>query len=87
MVATKQGWKDFYDITNQIFGIKDVIKNVDSQIETLKGLKEEILNNPQRKAELKVVVDIYPDYTITSLGAECDKLIVLKTWLEDNGYL
>lgn len=85
--ADKQGWKDFYDIINQISGIKQVIRSFHAQIETLKGLKEEILDNPQRKAELKKIIDIYPGYTIASLSAEYTKLIALKTWLEQNTYL
>ena len=85
--ADKQGWKDFDDIVNQISGIKQVIKNINTQIETLKGLKEEILDDPQRKAELKKIIDIYPDYTIATLTAEYNKLMALKTWLEQNTYL
>ena len=85
--ADKQGWKDFDDIVNQISGIKQVIKNINTQIETLKGLKEEILDDPLRKAELKKIIDIYPDYTISTLTTEYNKLIALKAWLEQNTYL
>lgn len=86
-IANEQAWKDFDDIVNQISGIKQVIKNINTQIETLKGLKEEILDDPARKAELKKIIDIYPDYTITTLTAEYTKLMALKTWLESNTYL
>ena len=87
MAANKQGWDDFDDIINHISGIKDVIRNIHSQLETLKRLKEDIMDDTTRKAELKKIIDQHPDFTIQSLGADFTKLIALHTWLEENGYL
>lgn len=80
-------WEDFGRLIGLINRISDDIKNVNSQIKELKGLKELIMDNPTRKSRLKQILDVHPDYSITWATTAYQKLQTLKTYLEDNSYV
>lgn len=88
-MATKQAWEDF-SLVGKVNRIKSDIQEVGRNIESLKEMKVEIIDNSERKAELKKILDQHFDDTInttTKLTSACTKLFALHTWLEDNGYL
>jgi len=45
------------------------------------------MDDTDRKTELKKIIDVHPDFTIESITVQYLKLMTLKTWLEDNGYI
>jgi len=67
--------------------MKESIEDVARWAGNLQAIKTEIFDDTDRKAELKKIVDIHPDYTITGVVATYQKLQTLKTYLEDNGYI
>lgn len=87
MAANKQAWEDFSSVVGTVERTKSDVEEVGRNIERLKEMKVEIMDDATRKAELKKIIDQHPDFTIQSLGADFIRLIALHTWLEDNGYL
>lgn len=87
MTTTEQAFEDFARIIgngNQLF---DDIKAIGRAIDEFKLIKEEIIDDAERKAEVKKLIDLHPEYTIAKVTNGYNKLITLKSWLEDNGYL
>ncbi len=87
MAANEQAWKDFGAFIGKINRTKTDIKEIGRGIDELKELKKEILDDPARKDELKKIIDVRPDLTITGVSDSLTKLNSLKTWLSDNGFL
>lgn len=88
-MATKQAWEDF-SIVGRINRINSDIQEIGRNIEALKEMKKEVMDNPTRKAEFKKILDQHFDdttNTTTKLTNACTKLFALHTWLEDNKYL
>lgn len=86
-MANALGWSDFNKILSELTGSQQHVQDLYRVISVLKVSKEAIWGDAERKANLKEIVDVHPDYSITSLGTQYNKLITLKTWLEDNGYV
>lgn len=86
-MATKQGWQDFSIITSRIEQCADEIHTIFTEINRLEKDKTDIVDNADRLADVKKILDIHPDYSVTWVRQRITKLSVLKTWLEDNGYL
>lgn len=86
-MANEQAWQDFKRITRAFMIIPGKINEIHNQIERLKELKQEILDDATRKAEMKKIIDIHPLYTIANLQADYQKIIALQAFLENNGYL
>lgn len=86
-MSTKQSWQDFKRIVGEFDRIQESIEDVSRWAGSLQSIKTEIFDDTDRKAELKKIVDIHPDYTITGIVATYQKLQALKTYLEDNGYI
>ena len=90
MAANKQGWDDFRDIVGLVDQLGKDIQKLGQNVGRLKRMKEEALNDPVRKAEMKKVLDQHFDdktNATTKLKNACVKLEVLGTWLEENNYL
>ena len=84
-MANVQSWDDFNLIKTKLNFIKTGMRTIVQEIADLQEDKINILDDPTRKAELKKIVDIHPNYSITSLTNEYNTLIALKTWWETNG--
>lgn len=80
-------WKNFRRITGILNQLKNSIKQIVEGIDELKVMKEEILDDPGLRAELKKVIDVYPHATIQSLASDYEEFKALKEWLEQNGYI
>ena len=86
-MSTKQSWQDFNRIIREFDRIQESIEDVSRWAGNLQAIKTEIFDDADRKVELKTIIDIHPDYTITGVVAMYQKLQVLKTYLIDNGYV
>ena len=86
-MADLTAWKNFRRITGVINQLENSVKQIAEGIDELKAMKEEILDDPVLKAELKKVIDVYPNASMTSLVADYNKFVALKNWLEQNGYI
>ena len=80
-------WQHFHGIVNKIKRLEDGIKQVAKDFDELKSMKEEILDNTEFKAELKKIIDIYPDATMESIVEGYTKFQALRDWLEENKYI
>ena len=86
-MSNKQAWQDFNRVTGEFARIQESIEDVSRWAGNLQTIKTEIFDDVDRKVELKKIIDIHPDYTITGVVKMYQKLQVLKTYLEDNGYV
>ena len=85
--TTKKAFEDFARIIGNGNRLFSDIKAVARAIDEFKLIKEEIIDDSTRKAEVKKIIDLHPDYTIAKITNGYNKLIALKSWLENNGYL
>lgn len=86
-MANKQGWRDFAVIIGRIKGLVNDIAQMNNDIERLLKDKQDIIDDPDRKDELKTILDINPDYSINWVATRIAKLEELKSYLEDNRFL
>ena len=82
-----QKWQDFERVTREFNRIQESIEDISRWIDSLQAIKTEIFDDVDRKAALKVILDIHPSYTITGVVATYQKYQALKTWLIDNEYI
>ena len=86
-MANQLAWQDFNRVTREFDRIQESIEDVSRWAGNLQAIKTEIFDDTDRKAELKKIIDIHPDYTIEDIVTTYQKLRTLKTYLEDNGYV
>jgi len=86
-MADKQGWRDFSVIISRIEMCTNEMQALYNGISRLEKDKAEIVDDTARLAEVKKILDIHPDYSVTWARQRIAKLSELKTWLDDNGYL
>ena len=86
-MSNQQSWLDFKRVIKEFARIQESIEDVSRWAGNLQAVKTEIFDDVERKAELKKIIDIHPDYTITGVVATYQKLQTLKTYLIDNGYV
>ena len=86
-MSNQQSWLDFNRVIREFDRIQESIEDVSRWAGNLQTIKTEIFDDVDRKVELKKIIDIHPDYTITGVVKMYQKLQVLKTYLEDNGYV
>jgi len=80
-------WMHFEQITSKVNRIKATIKQIAKDIDRLKGVKEAILDDPELRAELKKIIDVYPDATMESIIEDYNQFQALRNWLEENNYI
>lgn len=76
--TTEQAFADLPRLVGNINRVKSDIQENVRQIEAIEKLATEILEDPERLAELKKILDIHPTYTATEIKAEIAKLKILK---------
>jgi len=86
-MANSTAWTHFKEITGIINRIGDNISQIARDIDRLKLMKEAILDNAEFKAELKKIIDVYPDATMESLIADYQRVQALRDWLVENKYI
>ena len=86
-MSNQQSWQDFNRVIREFARIQESIEDVSRWAGNLQAIKAEIFDAAERKVELKKIIDIHPDYTITGVVAMYQKLQTLKTYLENNGYV
>lgn len=85
--TTEQAFADLPRITGKYNRILGDIQGIGHEIEYLEELEVEILDDPERMAELKKLIDVHPVLTVTKVKAAIKKLKDLRIHLADNGYL
>jgi len=80
-------WMHFKQIIGEIDRIKAAIKKIARDIDKLRVIKEEILDNTELKAELKKIIDVYPETTMENIIEDYTKFQALRNWLEENNYI
>jgi len=81
-MANKQGWEDFRRITELIENIEGAVKSILGFAGKLEYYKTEILDDVSRKDEIKKIIDIHPDWTLTQITNCYTKIMALKTYVE-----
>lgn len=76
--TTEQAFADLPRLVGNINRTKSDIQEVVRNIEEIERLAKEILDDPERLAELKKILDIHPTYSATDIKAEISKLKTLK---------
>ena len=85
-MANEVAWQHFKEITGIIKRLKDNIRQIVSDIDRLRVMKEEVLDNAELRAELKKIVDVSHDTTMESLVADYQRFRALRDWLEENEF-
>ncbi len=86
-MANETGWNDFKAIVAIINRTKHDIERIGNDFNRLKKLKDEVLDDPERKAEAKKVADVNPDFSITGITADFTKIKALNDHLIAEGLL
>ena len=86
-MASKKAWRDFSIIISRIEMCVNEMQTLYSGINRLEKDKADIVDDADRLADVKKILDIHPDYSVTWVRQRITKLSALKTWLEDNEYL
>lgn len=80
--TTEQAFADMSRLVGNINRTKLDIQEVAREIGRIEELAKEILGDPVRKANLKKLVDIHPNYTVAGIESEISKLKKLKEKLK-----
>lgn len=86
-MANKQAWKDFEGITTMIKGCLAILDEYAGAVKNLELLKEEILEDPIRRDEVKKLFAEHDDYDVNGIVAFLNKASTLVEYLRINGYL
>jgi len=81
-----QAWQDRDLILSVLSSMDTYLRSYKFNFDYLTAVKTEILDNPERLAGLKEIIDIDPSWTMKELT---DKYLLYKTiydWLKANGY-
>lgn len=85
-MVSETGWKDFHSLTEGVKKMQHDIGRVGQDFVRLKALKDEILDDPDRKAEAKLVADVHPDFSIMGITNDYTKLKTLYDHLVAEGF-
>jgi len=86
-MATATDWTHFREITEIIKWLNTNIKQIASNIDRLKSMKETFLDDVDFRTGLKEIVDISHDTTMESLINDYTRFQALRDWLEENKYV
>ena len=86
-MANETAWVHFREIIGIINKLESNIGQIAKDINRLKVMKEEILDNTELKAELKKIIDVYPNASMESIVADYQRFQSLRGWLEENKYI
>jgi len=83
----RQAFEDLNSFFNRVNHVEQELNSIYVNIGAIERMKQEILDDPERKAALKKLIDLHPDYDLADIAKKITKLSTLKTWLEDNGFV
>lgn len=86
-MANETAWIHFREITGRINRLNGNIKQIARDIDKLKSIKEDILDNAELRAELKKIVDVSHDTTMESIIEDYQRFQALRDWLAENNYI
>lgn len=86
-MANETAWVHFREVIGCIKRLEDGVGQIVKDIDRLRVIKEEILDDVELRAELKKIIDIYPDASMESLIADYNRFVALRDWLEGNKYI
>lgn len=86
-MANETAWIHFREFLGIISRLNNNISQIAKDIDKLKSMKETILDNAEFKAELKKIIDVYPDTSMETLVDDYTKFKALKDWLVENKYI
>jgi len=86
-MANETAWIQCKEITGIINRLNNNIRHIARDIDKLKSMKEDILDNAELRAELKKVIDVHYDATMESLVADYQRFQALRDWLAENNYI
>ena len=85
--TTEQAFADLPRTTGKYRRIQSDIKILAGEIERLEELEAEILDDVERKAAVKKLIDMHPVLTVTKVVTAIQKLKDLRAHLADNNFL
>lgn len=83
-MATKESWANRAKLLAVLNSMDTYIQSIKTMFESLRQMKEEILDDPAKRADLKKIIDIDPDWTIESLQAKYIAFKAIYDWLRAN---
>jgi len=86
-MASKQAWQDRAKILNVLNSLEIYLRSYATTFESLKSFKEEILDIPERFADLKRIIDEDPTWTMQTLAEKYQFYKKIYDWLEVNKYI
>ena len=86
-VINREGWRDFNVFTGLMDSTDSAIQDVYNHIISLESEKAAIMDDADRLAEMKKIIDCHPDYDLTEIVAKLAAFKVLKNYLLNNGYV
>lgn len=86
-MANETDWVNCREITGIIDRLNNNIGHIVRDIDKLKSMKEDILDNAKLRAGLKKVIDVYHGATMESLIEDYQRFQSLRDWLEQNNYI
>lgn len=76
--ANEQAVEDFNGLIGKINRTKSDAEEVIRNIEEIEKMAKNILDDSSRKAELKKIVDVYPNITMTKISNDIKDLKAIK---------
>lgn len=67
-MANEQAWIDMRTLISMDTNLNQQVANFKIFFEELKAFKEEVLDDPERKAELKKLIDEHPNWTMAKIN-------------------
>ena len=86
-MSNHQGWRDFRAFTGLLSQVESALQQVHNAIVSLDSEKVAIIDDADRLAEIKEIIDIHPDFELSEITAKLAKFATIKAYLEDNGYV
>lgn len=80
--TTERAFRDFPTLTGKYKRIQGDLRDLYRNLEELETLRSDIMDDAERSAELKKIIDIHPELTVTKIKNEISKLMALKEHLE-----
>lgn len=84
---TVEGRSDFFKVIGKINRLMSDVAQLVNPIDELTKIKIEIMDDPVKLAEVKKYIDLDETLTKAKILASYNKLIDLRQYLQDNGFL
>uniref|UniRef100_A0A6M3IZK5 Uncharacterized protein n=1 Tax=viral metagenome TaxID=1070528 RepID=A0A6M3IZK5_9ZZZZ len=87
-MATQQAWDDFeaLKLIIQVTNI-EIDGTLKAYLDTANQLKADIVDDPERAATVAPIANAHPIYTPVYISTGINKLVVLRTFMINNGYI